>query len=366
MEIGFDKEIDAILRKARANEVAASFDSHLGADEISAFAENALPEPARQLSTAHLADCTRCRKILSNVIVLNSEAETETDSSVVPAEITAVKIPWYRKFFVFPQIAYAMGALVVLFSGFFGYLVLQNLTSSKSDFSFSTDKSAPLEKPAPAANSSVSSSSNAAAANSSAPANAPTATNSAPVYSSNTATANIAPTERKSGLPEATPATTNQPALVLDEKKPTDSKGELDSDLAKIRTENEGKKPNIAAGASQESNQTRAKNKKETTLKDAQPTTDEEIAPKLKTTRSAPESPRKQDSQAGKTERVDGKTFNNVGGIWFDSTYTNQKQKTVTRGTSDYQKLDSGLRSIADKFSETVVVLWKSKAYRIQ
>src|SRR4051812_22056927 len=114
MEVGFDKEIDAILRRARADEVVTSPGAHLDADEISAFAENALPEKLRQSYTAHFADCTRCRKFLSNVILLNSEAETETASSAVPAKIAEVKTPWYRKLFVFPQLAYAMGAMVLL------------------------------------------------------------------------------------------------------------------------------------------------------------------------------------------------------------------------------------------------------------
>jgi hypothetical protein len=75
---------------------------------------------------------------------------------------------------------------------------------------------------------------------------------------------------------------------------------------------------------------------------------------------------KKSASGAGEQRSVGGKTFNNVGGIWFDSAVGKQKQKTVRRGTSDYQKLDSGLRSIADSLGGTVVVLWGGKAYRIQ
>ena len=87
MELNFDKEIDAILRKARESEFAFALDNpqsairnpqlHLDADEISAFAENALPETAKQFYTAHLADCDACRKKLSNLVLLNAEAESE-------------------------------------------------------------------------------------------------------------------------------------------------------------------------------------------------------------------------------------------------------------------------------------------------
>ena len=77
-------------------------------------------------------------------------------------------------------------------------------------------------------------------------------------------------------------------------------------------------------------------------------------------------SSRKQPSNAGETRSVGGKTFNNVGGIWFDSAVGKQKQKTVRRGTREYLKLDAGLRSIADNLGGTVVILWSGKAYRIQ
>src|SRR5215204_7423601 len=99
MEFEFDKEIDAMLRKARVGEAATSQAAHLDADELSAFAENAVSDAARTRFTAHLADCRRCRKILSNTILLNSEAAAETASSAVSAPVVEARVPWYRKFF---------------------------------------------------------------------------------------------------------------------------------------------------------------------------------------------------------------------------------------------------------------------------
>ena len=48
MELEFDKEIDAILRKARSD-VGVTASNHLDADMMAAFAENALPERAKLL-----------------------------------------------------------------------------------------------------------------------------------------------------------------------------------------------------------------------------------------------------------------------------------------------------------------------------
>jgi len=67
----------------------------------------------------------------------------------------------------------------------------------------------------------------------------------------------------------------------------------------------------------------------------------------------------------GKT--VNGKTFNYGNSVWVDSQYRQGSPITnISRGTDEYRKLDGGLKRIAEQFSETVVVVWKAKTYRIQ
>ena len=128
MELEFDKEIDAILRKAPGGVAVAATNAtastHLDADTIAAFAENALPDKTKLLYMEHFADCDRCRKQLSHAILMKNEAETVTASSV-SSPVTEAAIPWYQKFFKTPNLALAMGALVLAFSCFLGYLALQ-------------------------------------------------------------------------------------------------------------------------------------------------------------------------------------------------------------------------------------------------
>src|SRR5215203_4946701 len=106
MDQDFDKEIDTLLRKAHGDSPVLVGDfarsRHLDADEISAFAENAMPENSRALYTAHMADCDRCRKILSDVLVMNSEAAPIAAS---PGVITIAErsTPWYKRLFLFPN-----------------------------------------------------------------------------------------------------------------------------------------------------------------------------------------------------------------------------------------------------------------------
>ena len=75
MKEAFDKEVDSLLRRrVRAGAEArgdggraAHAAAHLDADELSAFAEGALPPSARLAAVSHLAGCDECRvKIMSN------------------------------------------------------------------------------------------------------------------------------------------------------------------------------------------------------------------------------------------------------------------------------------------------------------
>src|SRR5580765_4565321 len=132
MELEFDKEIDAILRKARAQRGVLVGDDpptkHLDADVIAAFAEDALPEKAKLLYMEHLADCDRCRKLLSQTILMNTEAASSVTeaASVIAATGAEASVPWYQKLFKTQNLALTMGALIVVFTGVLGYIMLQN------------------------------------------------------------------------------------------------------------------------------------------------------------------------------------------------------------------------------------------------
>ena len=64
--------------------------------------------------------------------------------------------------------------------------------------------------------------------------------------------------------------------------------------------------------------------------------------------------------------RIGEKTFTRKNGVWYDANYNGQATTNILRGSDDYKKLDSGLRSIIGNLSGTVVIVWKNKAYRIQ
>lgn len=95
MKSEFDKDIDALLRRALgdatrredpvraivADEGSSSSASHMDADELSAYAENALPAAARARYASHLADCDRCRRLATN-IALASNVALKSDETI--------------------------------------------------------------------------------------------------------------------------------------------------------------------------------------------------------------------------------------------------------------------------------------------
>ena len=385
MEIEYDKEIDILLRQARKGEVASVGDSrfqvlnstsdHFDADEISAFAENALPEKAKARYIAHFADCDSCRKNLSNLISLNAETEGE----FVPVEkIAAVPsaVSWYRRIFAFPNLAYTMGGLLAVFGGIIGFIAIQNFNDSRSSEISQISEKAQVSREMTAENKSPLNE-----PNSSGSAN----TNSATVYSSNTA------------------ANSSADSSMMNSNMSVAAKPNVSATLApkdELSRENNLSAANKSNGFSlNEQEQSR----KESPIVSA-PAEPQAAAPPPADKKTKPESRAQSDSssnndqvadlplngrQSGELQKnrvldapaakskpsestnaesvtVRGKNFTRRNNVWFDTSYKDQPVVRITRGTKQYKNLDKDLRGIAENLGGTVVIVWKEKAYRIQ
>lgn len=383
MELDFDKEIDALIRREAAGRtitISERSGMHLDADEIAAFYEGAVPDQARQTFMRHFAECDHCRQMLSHMIVLRGEESAEASQGVA-APVGAAS-PWYRKLFLFPNLAYVMGGLVFLFAGFIGVSVLTyrsgQLDLSKVSQEPAVSDSRPMESaPFANANSSTASSANTMANASSNAANAAPA--GVPAMPSSNSVSNTAvdketlfsrddaekpkdaeplavapapPPPAKSesfavdGL-SAKRAQESRPAPIESDRKPEESKIVPQATPAQPR----GPAPKIKGPMRNESRE-------------------RSIALEAERNRSMD----KADVAAGSAANtsaggrsVAGRTFVFRQGAWYDTTYRGQGTINVRRNTNDYQKLDRGLRSLAESFMGTVVVtIWNGRAYRIQ
>jgi hypothetical protein len=385
MELDFDKEIDALLRKARRDSPAAQgapASRHLDADEMSAFVENVVPERSRAFYVAHLADCDSCRRTLVELNSLNTDAAPATASEAAAA-VAVSEMPWWKRLFAMPNLAYAMGVLVLLFSGLMGYLVLQRSPASRDAQIARVNE-----------RETYTSTSNANTAASAVPETANTSTDSVANTTSNNPLGDV----QRSGVAVGT---SGVPAE-------SESKPEGNNETNQAATANESarvsppppppatsvatpeQQPSIAAAAPMAKAPAKpAKDDKTEPYADTtaagsgeQPNKNQaemQDAEKRKALRAAPlvvgptqgnaQSQIAQQSVQNNaifTRTVKGRTFEYRNGGWYDRDYTGGATTNVHRGTEEFKKLDDGLRSIAGKLDGTIVVVWKGKAYKIQ
>jgi len=378
MELEFDKEMDAILRRSGRGVLVGDKPldkpKHLDADAIAAFVENAVPAPTRRLYMEHFADCDRCRKLLSSSILMNDSAATAAAPAAVIVA-AAESIPWYQRFFRTPNLAIAMGALILTFSGVLGYLVLQNRQDTSVAMAPAAEKeiqrgpyaSEPSAATANAANIASNTAANIAsapAANAIAPVAGETenkalgrATGPAdsgrvsdteagkPKFERGITLDSVDPVREQPKLSKAAPdpvVTQSAPAIVGGVR--ADEERKEKDDATALKKSAEAPRPRDLPAAPAKSGPTRS-------VGPIQSQTNNQIM-----------------NQAGEmavTRAVGGKTFDNRNGAWYDRAYRNQATANYRRGTAEYKKLDTGLRSIADNLGGTVVLVWKDKAYRI-
>lgn len=367
MELEFDKEIDAILRRGRSGLTAAATGEHLDADVIAAFAEGAVPERTRPLYTRHLADCDRCRKLLAQAIPMNTAAPLAADgaaASVVGA--VSGSSSWFGSLFRAPSFALAMGALVLVFGGTLGYIVLKNQSLETATVSQSQTE---MQKGGPSAgielNEQIANSNTAsAAANTSANAAASNVSPSTPANASGAArtTGDVPGTARADnpfmtdGVTPAKPESAPAPPPAAD-----NAMGERDREKLKTDDDKAAKDENVLSGGVRQENEDRRSSGDVSLAKKKTPGPTRSAGPV-----QSQNQVNTQTYEMPVTRTAGGKKFTNRDGAWYDTAYRGQATTNVRRGTDAYKKLDDGVRSIADSLGGTVIVVWKDKAYRIQ
>lgn len=368
MEPLFDKDIDAILRASRTagKSIAPPMPAaaHADADVVAAFVENALPEKTRLMYTAHFADCDDCRQKLALAVSLRAP-EDAADPLPAAVPVAVSKLPWYSGLLRSPGFAAAFGVLLLAFAVGLGYLVLQTRQAeSDSTISRNIEQESAANAAAPAANI-------APAPEEQKPANAETAAAPSNMIAANTSGSGRMPGGSGSGIGAGQGAGVASADRELDAAAPPPpsvmSAPAMPAAAAPVADD-----AKVAEVVSEEAKDRELAKRKATEdrleRRDLPP-----AAAKSGPTRSGPAQMQSNqvqlDGQANRSREqrsAGGRTFENVNGVWTDTAYRGQATTNVRRGSEDYKKLDSGLRTIAERISGTIIVVWKDKAYRIQ
>jgi len=405
-----NNEIDALLRNLarRGRGLSTALNTapdttnvvHLDADELSAYAERALPPSARGRCTAHLADCDDCRKI---VVQLSLAA------GPLPAEPRVVEAPiatpgWMQKLSALlspKMVRYALPVLglVIIGVAFFGLRQQQRQGAISEYVAVKQDHAS---TPAPNAaragtdqptfrndGSVIERGRSQKEADSRAAASAAEAT---PVAADSSAgkkeekkaggesdstreAPKVAKADAdKTAKTEEKPADAGQPTTARAEPPPPASKAapvtqEQQKDLARNNSiEDRGRDANVNAqrkGPARNENEVASQTQRGPAKGQAQT----QSASKMKATEDDAAGARAGSNDEAETRTLFGRHFRRVGNAWVDTAFKSSMPfRSVTRGTDSYQALvadEPVIANIANRLSGEVIVVWKGHAYRI-
>ena len=371
-----NNEMDLLLRRLGGrDETTVSQADHLDADELSAYAENALPATARSRYTVHLAECAPCRNL---VVQLSSSAGVvATTESVAVTEPSGFK-KFLASLFTPMVLRYAAPALGLIVVAAIGFVVLRREQANKY---VAQDTTAQQQRPnvAPAAtpsqvlsdspaNTEATRGQIAEREEKNQPAQPAPPPNVGPVVSSveadvskDKAAAPPKPEEQRAAANEAPPAAKPEPSATPAETEVTEKK-------VKELPVNTREAPKTLQAAERQD-----KSEKNDFARARKPA-DAVSAPAAGATAGAGSVARIQrdgtDDSIGETRTVAGRRFRKQNGIWTDTAYDRSKEAvSLSRGSEQYRALvadEPAIKTIADTLDGEIIVVWKGRPYRIR
>ncbi len=368
-------EVDILLRSlAKRSQLATAVDAaaegdHLDVDEVSSYAEDALPSAARARYTAHIADCANCRKLVSNLTLSAGDPAREAKDPE-PAKSFWQKL---APFFSPAVLRYAAPALALTAIIVVGLIALRQPGSS--DLARQT---APLNEPTTPGNEAVAEKFGSPVLDDKL---------QTKPYKGDDAEAVVIPKEESARSNESVAAVGNkdQPAKTADSsevaaqptyapepatapppapkaaeekqseaEKPKETESRIQTDEQKTR-DVIAKNDRAAAGGitARKLENLPAASRRAGVRKDESASTDKKKAATEEETRS-----------------VAGRRFRREGNSWIDTAY-NQGASVVkvNRGSEQFRALvadEPGLKTVSEELSGSVIVVWKGRAYRIE
>src|SRR5215208_3187515 len=371
MKPEINNEMDLLLRRlGRSASDLPKDGDHLDVDELSSYAENALPAAARARYTEHLAECSSCRKLVAQL--------SSSVSVVTVAETAKVSAPSaLRKFlaslFSPTVLRFAVPALGLIVVAVIGLTVSrQPATDSPVARVNDQDQNKAGDK-AP---------------------NKALATQSEPVQSPATG---FDDKQEKGGSPPARAETRGersketQPAPPPNAPPPASVFGEVNQAAPPAKAQQQPVANEAAAAKPEATDETQKRSdteapKQEVTRRSvsreraAEPPkgedrrTEDFTAARPAGTGSVAKLQRDglegKDKKDVETRSVAGHRFRRESGVWIDTAYDSSRSTvSLTRGSEYYRGLvadEPAIRTIAEQLEGEIIVVWKGRAYRIR
>jgi Putative zinc-finger len=354
---------------------------HLDADELNAYAEQALPAVARARYTEHLAECERCRQIVSQLSVI-SGVVVEKRTSAVSAP-TGIK-SFLKSLFSPMVLRYAVPALALIAVASIGLMMFRRsgneaelhtaqtppVAASPGLVNYSTPNADALRKevgpqsgerkPAETERSKV------LADDSKHEKNAK-ATEPATTTDQISAPSTKAPAYDTAAADKTKGATVEDKRLrsgeVAQQKMQPSPGAAAENEAAKVTKSNEGEfatRPPKEAAATLRAAKSAPQSKMDVASSRAQ---SEERDAESRTGGRA-------DKDESSTRSVAGRRFRREGSVWIDVAYDSSRATVnIARGSEQYRALvadEPEIKTIADQLAGEVIVVWKNRAYRIR
>lgn len=388
-----NNEMDLLLRRlARRQDVfAPDHEDHLDADELNAYAENALPAKSRTRYTEHVAECSRCRELVVQLsasagVVIAQQADKVSESTGWRKFLAGLFSPMVLK--------YAAPALGLIVVALIGVAVLRRNQPGDYVSQVQREQSKPPDvaegrvesnqQPQPqrgfagddkAANSTVGKESQNKDSEQQSDAPGPAGSPASVDQNAPTVKAPAPKPESPPVVTAAEPPPPQSPAkvdAVIDEKRqqPKEDSGRKQEAEVKVTPADDSKK-NFEIDGRDRRNETQA-----TATARSRAAKSKSVVGDLSAAQgaAAPGAAREEAGRGDKdsppeTRSVAGRRFRRQGGIWIDTAFDQSRAiTTYSRNSESYRSLvadEPAIKTIADELDGEFIVVWKGRTYRI-
>ncbi|MDQ3474279.1 MAG: hypothetical protein M3447_11135 [Acidobacteriota bacterium] len=360
-------------------------DAHLDADELNAFSERSMPPAARARYTAHVADCPRCRTLVTALTAAAGLPVAE-----IKTEARGQASFWQRlPTFLSPAVLrFAVPALALLAVVTVGLITLRQQPSAdyvarnrevatkQFDSKSAPEMSDTPQTPSPGSQAPTKTQSPPAPAQNPAPVAETPARAGEKAKAVDEISTVAAPSEyfardapkvdaKKSGEPTFAPEPAAAPASAARPQSSPSREADKNEAVAKQNEEAAGVTATRDARAERqvvEDRETRSRSRKAASAGRG------DALSSVQARRS--ETKQKPADQYDEIREIAGRRFQREGNAWVDVDYDPSRSViTVTRGSEQYRVLvadEPGIRTIAERLAGEVIVIWKGRAYRIR